>query len=206
VFHPDEEEAKRWYEKAAELGSVYACDFLGEQLYRDAVDAFGRISTGEGSEEDATLARCAFEVTKKAADAGCPCSKTRLAFMYADGMGVERDEGRAKECLLAAEQCPDTGHEHLWRERLGDKLISTISQGHYDILIRIPGRYNQHRTVRLLVVDIQELKAIHAREVDVQQYNVWLRLLCLYQSIYPCPDHLYNLKIILSLCIRNGCF
>ena len=105
VFHPDEEEAKRWYEKAAELGSVYACDFLGEQLYRDAVDAFGRISTGEGSEEDATLARCAFEVTKKAADAGCPCSKTRLAFMYADGMGVERDEGLAKECLLAAEKC-----------------------------------------------------------------------------------------------------
>ena len=64
-----------------------------------------RVNACASSEEDTALVRRVFEVTKRAADAGCPCPMTRLAFMYADGMGVERDEGRAKECLLAAEKC-----------------------------------------------------------------------------------------------------
>ena len=105
AFYPDVDEAAKWYERGAELGSIHACDRLGEQLYRKAIEASRRINAGASSEEDTALVRRVFEVTKRAADAGCPCPMTRLAFMYADGMGVERDEGRAKECLLAAEKC-----------------------------------------------------------------------------------------------------
>lgn len=103
VFQPDLNEARKWFEKGVDLGSMFACDKLGELLYYDAVNAFGRISSGVSIEGEAALIDRTFELTKRAADAGFSCSQMRLAVMYTDGMGVARDELLAKECLLKAE-------------------------------------------------------------------------------------------------------
>ena len=104
VFQQDEHEAARWFERAAELGSVDAVDRLGELLYREAVEAFKRIGLQQGSEEDVALVKRVLDLTRTAANAGLPCPQMRLAVIYADGMGVERDEGAAKNWLYLAEQ------------------------------------------------------------------------------------------------------
>ena len=55
VFQPDLNEARKWFEKGVDLGSMFACDKLGELLYYDAVNAFVRISSGVSIEGDAAL-------------------------------------------------------------------------------------------------------------------------------------------------------
>ena len=104
VFQADGHEAVRWFERAAELGSVDAVDRLGELLYREAVGAFERIRRRQGSEDDDALVKRVLELTRTAANAGLPCSQMRLAVIYADGMGVARDENEAKRWLYLAER------------------------------------------------------------------------------------------------------
>lgn len=104
LFKPNPDEAKIWFEKAAELGNGVAADELGRMHYHAAFEAFLRISRQNGSDEDEALVKRIYEFTKTAAEAGFKNSQMRLAAMYADGMGVECDDGDARRWLLYAEQ------------------------------------------------------------------------------------------------------
>ena len=104
LFKPNPDDAIIWYEKAAALGSCDAADELGRMHYHAAFKAFQRILLQQGSDEDKTLVKRTYELTKLAAEAGIPTSQMRIAAMYSDGMGVEHDDMEARSWLLAAEQ------------------------------------------------------------------------------------------------------
>jgi TPR repeat protein len=69
--HQDRAEARRWYEAAAEAGSVPAMQWLARTCYNDPPTAF--------------------KWTLKAAQAGDPFSKGEVAQMYAAGTGTKPD-------------------------------------------------------------------------------------------------------------------
>ena len=95
VAEQDDQEAFKWYKKAAELGNEYAQSEVALMYY-----------TGKGVEQDD---REAFKWSMKAAEQGYAISQSCVGDSYSEGKGVEQDYCEAfKWYMKAAEQGEET--------------------------------------------------------------------------------------------------
>lgn len=91
------EEALKWWEKAAALGSADA-------MYNSGLAIWGRIQSIENADPDFRLARAWFE---KAAALGEPFSMLKLAQMHRDGLGTPADRAKYRDWLRRAAEFGD---------------------------------------------------------------------------------------------------
>ena len=107
----------------AERGSFGAADRLGEICYKDVIanGRFERIKKGNGTADDKLCVEEMLKFTRFAAENGISYSQMRLAAIYADGLGVRRDEAKAKKWLQESAKSN--------RESCAKTCIDLMSQG-----------------------------------------------------------------------------
>ena len=79
------DEARKWYEKAANLGNAY-----------------GIFAQGTYAEHTGKALKKAVEYYEKASNVGSANANVRLAYLYKEGLGVEKDYKKAKRYYLKA--------------------------------------------------------------------------------------------------------
>lgn len=107
----------------AEHGDIWAADRFGEICYKDVIAnrRFERIKKGNGTADDKLCVEEMLKFTKFAAENGMSFSQMRLAAIYADGLGVRRDEAKAKKWLEKSAEAN--------RESCAKTCIDLMSQG-----------------------------------------------------------------------------